>query len=62
MKATKYVYLFVIQQRTGVGWEDVGAWDKSESDAYKNARQEIKDYRLNMPEYPVRMIERRELK
>ena len=61
MKTTKFVYLYVIQQYyIALGWEDVGAHDKADNDAYKNARQELKLYRENQPEYPARIIERRE--
>lgn len=57
-QAAKYIYLYVVQQYTTLGWEDVGTHDIADADSYKNARQEILDYRKNMPTYPVRLIAR----
>ena len=58
MKKNKYNYLFVVQGRyaTQYGWEDL-----TQSDSYKEAREYLRDYQKNAPEYPHRMIQRREL-
>lgn len=57
MKQNKYTYLFVVQQYyPSYGWEDVAA-----SETWKEAREDLKAYRVNQPEYPARMIRRREL-
>lgn len=56
-KVNKYLYLHVIQGIYGpYGWEDV---DQSES--YREARINFRLYRENEPDYPHRMIQRREL-
>jgi len=49
--------VFIIQQYTGsqYGWEDVHA-----EDTRKAARERLKEYRQNQPEYPARLITRRE--
>lgn len=49
--------VYVVQQYTGgqYGWEDVGA-SYSRSDSVRDLR----DYRTNQPEYPARLIVRRE--
>lgn len=58
---TKYVRktrdVWVIQQYTGgqYGWEDVSAYD-----TWKEAREDLKAYRENQPEYPVRAKKQRE--
>jgi hypothetical protein len=52
----KYNYVFVIQGYYCHGWED-----ETEEDTRKEARQQLRDYRENMPEYPHRMIQRRVL-
>lgn len=59
MKPTKYVYLFVVQGNYGYGdgWEDLCA-----SEVRKEAREDLKAYRVNEPQYPHRMIRRRELR
>jgi hypothetical protein len=46
-----------IQQYTGpeYGWEEVCA-----GDTWKEARQTLKEYRENQPEYPVRARRKRE--
>ena len=47
--------LYVVQQRTCAGWEDVDAsYDR------KAMRQSVRDYRASQPEYDVRMATRRE--
>jgi hypothetical protein len=43
-----------IQQHTGYGWEDVCA-----EDTWKEAKDRLKEYRENQPEYPVRAIKKR---
>jgi hypothetical protein len=57
MKNNKYEYLFIIQglYGAGYGWEDVTAEESS-----KEARARLREYRENEPEYPHRMIRRRE--
>ena len=57
-KINKYLYLYVVQGYYGklYGWEDV-----CQSESYREARQDLKAYRLNENEYPHRMIHRREL-
>lgn len=48
-------YLHVVQQRGGIGWEDVDAsYDR------KAMLQSVRSYRENQPEYDVRMVTRRE--
>lgn len=46
-----------IQQYTGApyGWESVSACE-----TWKEAKQELRDYRENQPEYPVRARRKRE--
>lgn len=39
-----------IRQFTSLGWEEVSA-----ADTYAEARQLLKEYRENQPEYPVRL-------
>jgi len=52
----KYLYLWVIQGHYGVyGWEDLTA-----AESIKEARGYLRDYRQNEPQYPHRMIQRRE--
>lgn len=62
MKQNKYNYLVVIQgyYATGYGWEDVSEYDNTPQ-GRKDARQDIKEYRLSGP-YAFRLINRRELK
>jgi hypothetical protein len=57
MKANKFVYLFVVQGNYGYGhgWEDLAA-----SEVRKEAREDLKAYRENEPQYAHRMIQRRE--
>jgi hypothetical protein len=56
-KPRKFTYLWVIQQHfSPYGWEDVSA-----SEAWKETREDLKAYRENQPEYPTRVIRRREL-
>ena len=57
MKPNKFEYLYVVQGNYGCGWEDVAADENR-----KLARDDLKAYRLNCPEYPHRMIHRRVLK
>lgn len=56
MGTNKYTYLHVVQQHWGFGWEDV-----SQSESAREAYNDLKAYRVNQPEAPVRMIARREL-
>ena len=57
MKKNKFVYLFVVQgyYDSYYGWEDL-----TQSEDYKEARNNLKDYRDNEPG-PHRLIKRREL-
>ena len=57
-KPNKYLYLYVLQSNYGYGhgWEDIAA-----SESFKEMRVNRKEYRENMPEYPYRIIQRREL-
>ena len=45
---------FQIHQLTGQGWEEIGAYDSR-----KEAKADLKAYRENQPEYPVKLIKRR---
>lgn len=56
-KINKYLYLFVVQGYYNYyGWEDV-----CQSEDRKESRANLKDYRINEPQYSHRMIKRREL-
>ena len=55
-RRNKYVYLWVVQGHYGQGWEDENAEEDS-----KNGRRSLREYRENMPQYPHRLIQRREL-
>jgi len=57
-RANKYLYLRVVQGNYGYGhgWEDVAA-----SEDFREARADLKAYRVNDPGNPYRMIKRREL-
>lgn len=53
-RSNKYTYLKVVQGNYGHGWEDVTAEnEKSE------AKQRLREYNTNEPQYPHRMITRR---
>lgn len=56
MKKNKYQYLWIVQGHYGQGWEDENAETN-----HKDARRSVREYRVNMPEYPHRLIRRREL-
>jgi len=58
MKTNKYTYLWVIQGCCGdqYGWEDL-----TQSESYKEARNDLRDYNENDFQYKHRMIKRREL-
>ena len=58
-RINKYVYIWVVQQdcrQYGYGYEDLCASEK-----WREARDDIKAYRLNAPEYSYRIIRRREV-
>lgn len=55
MKRNKYLYLYVIQGYYGT-WED-----ETQTESLKEARQHLRAYRQNMPQYAHRIIQRREL-
>lgn len=55
MKNNKYIYMNVVQVDYGLGFEDV-----CQSESWKEARGNFKDYCLNTS-YPARMIKRRVL-
>lgn len=56
-RINKYVYLWVVQGKYPgpYGWEDETA-----EESCREARARLKEYRQNMPEYPHRLIRRRE--
>ena len=58
MKINKYLYLFVVQGYYDnlYGWEDL-----TQSESYKEARADLKDYNYNEMQYTHKMIQRREL-
>ena len=61
-RKTKYTYLKVLQGYYGYcGWEDLTCADSKNPDEMKEFRQDIRDYRENEPQYPHRVITRREL-
>lgn len=43
-----------IHQNAGYGWEEVCA-----EDTFKEAKQRLKEYRNNQPEYPVKIVKKR---
>lgn len=47
--------VFVIQGHTAEGWED-----ETTETTHKAARERLKEYRENVPGYPVRIQKRRE--
>lgn len=53
----RYAYLWVVQVNYGFGdgWEDCAA-----SEDRSEARADLRAYRENCPEYPARIIQRRE--
>ncbi len=53
MRKNKFEYLWIVQQHTGYGWEDVTADEK-----WLDAKRTAKEYRDNQ-NYPVRVIQRR---
>ena len=58
MEPTKYIYLNVVQGHYGTyGWEDVAA-----SEDRREARKDFRAYNENEPQYPHRIIRRRELR
>ena len=52
----KFVYLYIVQGNYRYGWEDVSA-----SESISDAENDLQSYRANAPEYPYRLITRREL-
>lgn len=54
-KRNKWVYLNVVQGDYGQGWEDL-----TQSEQRSEARTDLRAYRANVPEYPHRLIRRRE--
>jgi hypothetical protein len=58
MKINKYIYGWKVQQNWGYGhgWEDVAF-----EDTYREAYSQVKCYRANQPECPVRIVRGREL-
>jgi hypothetical protein len=50
----KRKYVFVIQGNYGQGWEDV-----TEEESFLEARERLKEYDENEPQYPHRRIMRR---
>ncbi len=63
MKTTKYIYLKVIQQNYGQGWEDVSEYETNSQGITKDSellKHDLKEYRLMG--YPTRVIQRKELR
>ena len=55
-RPNKYLYLYVVQGNYGGhGWEDL-----AESDTHKEARYNLKEYRISSGPAPHRIIKRRE--
>ena len=56
LKPNKYLYFYVVQGNYGsYGWEDL-----AESDTHKEARYNLKEYRISSGPAPHRIIKRRE--
>lgn len=55
MRQRKTRDVFVVQTHTSCGWEDV-----SEEETRAEGRAQLKCYRENQPQYPHRLIRRRE--
>lgn len=53
MKTNKYRYVYVVQGNYGYGWDDL-----TESESYRDARRDFRDYRDNEP-FPHRIVKRR---
>ena len=53
-RISKTKMVFVIQGNYGQGWEDV-----TEEEIFLEARQRLKEYNENEPQYPHRRIRRR---
>ena len=62
-KVNRYNYYLVIQGNYGYGhgWEDESQYDESKRDEVKQARQDLKEYRLSRSGGVYRLIHRREL-
>ena len=59
---TKYIYLKVIQQHYGQGWEDVSEYETTSTGTCKDVellRNDLKEYKLMG--YTTRVIKRKEL-
>ena len=54
-RQNKYLYLYVVQGNYGGYWEDL-----AESDTHKEARYNLKEYRISSGPAPHRIIQRRE--
>ena len=63
-RPTKYRYLRVLQADYGFGhgWEDIGEAERDDPTQRRALRDDLRAYRANMPEYPYRVINRRELR
>ena len=53
-RQNKYRYTFVVQGNYGYGWDDL-----TESDTIAEARRDLRDYRVNEPCFPHRIVHRR---
>lgn len=52
----KYLYMWIVQgYYAPYGWEDL-----TQSESHKETRARLREYRENEPQYPHRMIQRRE--
>lgn len=55
MRQRKTRDIWVVQQYTSQGWEDVNA-----EETRQDGKRSVKEYRDNQPEYPARLVKRRE--
>ena len=57
MRVNRYLYLWIVQGRYPGphGWEDVTA-----EESYREARIRLREYHENEPQYPHRLIQRRD--
>lgn len=56
MRKNKYKYFYVIKGHSVYGTEDIDQFD-----TYKEARQNLKEYRLSMPSFSLTIVKRREI-
>ena len=56
MRKNKYTYEHVVQGNYGYGWDDL-----TSSTDITEARRDLRDYRVNEPSVPHRIVHRRTL-